>query len=361
MASNQPRWPAAKVAPADSPKVPQLTSLITAVIVVGALDLGREVLVPITLAVLLRFLVAPLVNLLRRIKLGRIPSVVLAVAIALVAMGGIGTLIGPQVAQLARELPHYQVAIEKKLERVHEVTVGRADALLGSASNLLKRVVPARQRNAANVSGLSRPADKAPMPVAVQEPPPSPFSLAQRFLSSVASPVETVGIVVVIAIFILLQREDLRDRLIRLFGSRDLHRTTTAMDEAASRLSRYFVAQFGVNLGVGLVISLVLTVIGVPGALLFGVLTALLRFVPYVGTWIGALLALTLAATGPDWSMLLWTVALFGLTDLVTSQVIEPVLYGHSTGLSPVAVIVAAIFWSWIWGPLGPLLSTNTR
>jgi predicted PurR-regulated permease PerM len=199
------------------------------------------------------------------------------------------------------------------------------------------------------------------MPVAVQEPPPSPLSLAQRFLSSVASPVEIAGIVVVIAIFILLQREDLRDRLIRLFGSRDLHRTTTAMDEAASRLSRYFVAQFGVNLGVGLVISLGLTVIGVPGALLFGVLTALLRFVPYVGTWIGALLALTLAATGPDWSMLLWTVALFGLTDLVTSQVIEPVLYGHSTGLSPIAVIVAAIFWSWIWGPLGPLLSTNTR
>ncbi|CAN7750313.1 AI-2E family transporter [Paraburkholderia hospita] len=130
------------------------------------------------------------------------------------------------------------------------------------------------------------------------------------------------------------------------------------MNEAASRLSRYFVAQFGVNLGVGLVISLGLTVIGVPGALLFGVLTALLRFLPYVGTWIGALLALTLAATGPDWSMLLWTVALFALTDLVTSQVIEPVLYGHSTGLSPVAVIVAAIFWSWIWGPLGLVLST---
>src|SRR6202008_1338071 len=120
----------------------------------------------------------------------------------------------------------------------------------------------------------------------------------------------------------------------------------------------YFVAQLGVNLGAGATIAIGLAIIGVPGALLIGVLTALLRFVPYVGTWIGALLALTLAATGPDWSMLLWTVALFGLTDLVTSQVMEPVLYGHSPGLSPVAVIVAAIFWSWIWGPLGLVLST---
>ena len=358
MASTPPRWPAAKVPPADSPNIRQLTSLITTVIVVGALDLGREVLVPITLAVLLSFLVAPLVTLLRRIRLGRVPSVVLAVAIALVAMGAIGTLIGTQVAQLVGELPHYQAAVEKKLRRTQEVTVGRADAFLDRASSLVKRTIPAGQGDTSNVSGLTRPADKAPTPVAVQDAPASPLSLAQRFISSVASPVETAGIVFVIAIFILLQREDLRDRLIRLFGSRDLHRTTTAMDEAASRLSRYFLAQFGVNLGVGVAISIGLSIIGVPGALLIGVLTALLRFVPYVGTWIGAFLALTLAATGPDWSMLLWTVALFGVTDLVTSQVIEPFLYGRSTGLSPVAVVVAAIFWSWIWGPIGLVLST---
>ncbi|WP_233888536.1 AI-2E family transporter [Paraburkholderia flagellata] len=358
MAANQPRTASAKVAPADSPNVRQLTSLITAVVVVGALDIGREVLIPITLAVLLSFLLAPLVELLRRIRLGRVPSVVIAVAIALAAMGGTGSLIGAQVAQLAGELPQYQVAIEQKIERVQEATIGRADELLGRASKLLNRGVPPREGSAARTSGLPKPFDGAPTPVAIQKSPTSSISLVPQFLSSVASPVVTAGIVLVVTIFVLLQREDLRDRLIRLFGSRDLHRTTTAMDEAASRLSRYFLAQFGVNLGVGLVVALGLVIIGVPGAVLFGVLTALLRFVPYVGTWIGALLALSLAATGPDWSMLLWTVALFGVTDLVASQVIEPVLYGHHSGLSPVAVIVAAIFWSWIWGPLGLVLST---
>lgn len=358
MASNRPNWPAIKVAPPEAPNLRQLTSLVTAVVVICALDLGREVLIPVTLAVLLSFLVAPLVDQLRRLRLGELPSVVIAVVLALAVIGGVGTLIGAQVAQLGADLPRYQAAIERKIQSVQGATVGRADDLLGSASSLFKRSVPVRKQETASDSGVAKQADKAPMPVAVQEPPPSPFALAQRFLSPVISPLETAGIVLVVAIFILLQREDLRDRLIRLFGSRDLHRATIAMDETAHRLSRYFLTQFGVNVGVGFVISIGLAVIGVPGAVLFGVLTALLRFVPYVGTWIGALLALTFAATGPGWSMLLWTVALFAATDLITGQVIEPLLYGHSTGLSPVAVIVAAIFWSWIWGPVGLVLST---
>ncbi|KAA0997460.1 AI-2E family transporter [Paraburkholderia panacisoli] len=358
MASNRPNWPATKVTSPEAPNLRQLTSLITAVVVIGALDLGREVLVPVTLAVLLSFLLAPLVDQLRRLRLGQLPSVVIAVVLALAVMGGIGTLIGAQVAQLGADLPRYQTAVEKKVQSVQGATVGRAEDLLGSASNLFKRAAPARKPETASVSGAAKQQDKAPLPVAVQEPPPSPFALAQRFLSPVISPLETAGIVFVVAIFILLQREDLRDRLIRLFGSRDLHRATIAMDEAAHRLSRYFLTQFGVNVGVGFVISIGLAIIGVPGAVLFGVLTALLRFVPYIGTWIAALLALTLAAAGPDWSMLLWTVALFAATDLITGQVIEPLLYGHSTGLSPVAVIVAAIFWSWIWGPVGLVLST---
>ncbi|MCP3712515.1 AI-2E family transporter [Paraburkholderia sp. CNPSo 3274] len=361
------------MAPAEAPNLRQLTSLITAVVVICALDLGREVLMPVTLAVLLSFLVAPMVELLERLRLGQVPSVVIAVVLALAVMGGLGTLIGAQVAQLGAGLPQYQAALEQKAQRVQQATVGRVDGLLGSGSNLMKRLAPppdaatgasgasgAGRASAASaiVSGPAKQQDRAPMPVAVQEPPASSFALARRFLAPVVSPLETAGIVLVVAIFILLQREDLRDRLIRLFGSRDLHRATTAMDEAAHRLSRYFLTQFGVNVGVGIVISTGLAIIGVPGAILFGVLTALFRFVPYVGTWIGAVLALVLAATGPDWTMLLWTIGLFGATDLITAQVIEPLLYGHSTGLSPVAVIVAAIFWSWIWGPVGLILST---
>lgn len=358
MASNRPNWPGTRVAAPEAPNLRQLSSLITSVVVICGLYLGREVLMPVTLAVLLSFLVAPLVDQLRRLRLGKLPSVLIAAVLSLAVMGGIGTLIGAQVAQLGADLPRYQAAIETKIQRVQGMTVGRVDDLLASASNFFKRATPVPKPGTTTGPGAPKQQDRLPIPVAVQEPAPTPFALAQRFLSPVISPLETAGIVLVVAIFILLQREDLRDRLIGLFGSRDLHRATIAMDEAAHRLSRYFLAQFGVNVGVGIVISIGLAIIGVPGAVLFGVLTALLRFVPYVGIWIGALLALTLAAAGPDWSMLLWTIALFAAADLITAQVVEPFLYGHSTGLSPVAVLVAAIFWSWIWGPVGLVLST---
>jgi predicted PurR-regulated permease PerM len=354
------RRPPAKVLPPEVPSIRALTSLMTGVVVICALYFGRAVMIPIILAVLLSFLLAPFVDLLRRFKFGQVPSVIVAVLLALSVLTAVGALIGAQIAQLAGDLPKYQVAVERKIEAVQKITVGRADEFLGKASHALKRLSPAREQEARkdeNDQTVS-PIDQ-PMPVEVHEPSPSPLELAQRFLSPVISPLETTGIVLVVAIFILLQREDLRDRLIRLFGSRDLHRATTAMDEAARRLSRYCLAQLGINLGVGIVVAIGLAIIGVPGALLFGVIATLLRFVPYVGTWIAALIAVVFAAAvGPGWSMLIWTIVLFGVTDVLAGQVVEPLLYGHSTGLSPFAVIVAAIFWSWIWGPIGLVLST---
>ena len=296
-----PRRPPAKVLPPDAPSVRALTSLVTGVVVICALYFGRAVMIPIILAVLLSFLLAPFVDFLRRFRFGQVPSVIVAVLVALSVLTAVGALIGAQVAQLAGDLPKYQVAVERKIESVQKVTVGRADEMLGKASRALKRLSPAREQEANKNENdqAASPIDQ-PMPVEVHEPSPSPLQLAQRFLSPVISPLETTGIVLVVAIFILLQREDLRDRLIRLFGSRDLHRATTAMDEAARRLSRYFLAQLGINVGVGIVVSIGLAIIGVPGALLFGVLTALLRFVPYVGTWIAALVAVVFAAAvGP--------------------------------------------------------------
>ncbi|BAN24719.1 putative uncharacterized protein [Caballeronia insecticola] len=332
---------------------------MTGVIIICALYFGRAVMIPIILAILLSFLLAPFVEFLRRLRFGQVPSVIVAVVIALSVLTAVGALIGAQVAQLAGDLPKYQVAVERKIDSVQRLTVGRADEFLGRASRALKRISPAREQEPKNEDNPAASPIDQPMPVEVHEPSPSPLELAQRFLSPVISPLETTGIVLVVAVFILLQREDLRDRLIRLFGSRDLHRATTAMDEAARRLSRYFLAQLGINMGVGIVISVGLAIIGVPGALLFGVMTALLRFVPYVGTWIAAIIAVVFAAAvGPGWSMLVWTLVLFGVTDVLVGQVIEPLLYGHSTGLSPFAVIVAAIFWSWIWGPVGLVLST---
>jgi predicted PurR-regulated permease PerM len=238
---------------------------------------------------------------------------------------------------------------------------------MGTAGQALQRVTEPQQQPSptpppASRSAVAPPSDAqapAAMPVVVREPVPTPFELARRFLTPAISPLETAFIVFVVTIVILLQRDDLRDRAIRLFGSRDLHRTTTVMDEAARRLSRYFVSQLGVNAGVGVVIGIGLSLIGVPSPILWGIMAALLRLVPYVGIWISAVLATALAAAvSPGWSMAIWSLALFVSVEVLVGQVVEPLLYGHSTGLSPFSVVVAAIFWSWIWGPIGLILST---
>jgi predicted PurR-regulated permease PerM len=348
-----------RVYPTGTPTLHGLASVVTGVVVVCGLYFGRAVLIPITLSVLLSFLLAPLVAALRRLRMGQLPSIFIAVFFALAIVLGAGALIGAQIVQLAADLPQYQVAIERKIETVQEKTVGRADVLLGKAAVTLQRVAPSRPAAPRSFGKASRNAPAAPLPVEVHEPALTPMQLAQRAFSPAIAPLETTFIVLVVTIFILLQREDLRDRLISLFGSRDLHRTTTAINDAASRLSRYFVAQLGLNLSVGAVLAVGLAGIGVPGALLFGVVAALLRFVPYIGIWIAALLAVCLAAAiQPQWTMAVWTLVLFVVVDLVAGQIAEPLLYGRRSGLSPLAVVVAAIFWSWLWGPVGLVLST---
>ncbi|MCI0152050.1 AI-2E family transporter [Paraburkholderia sediminicola] len=335
-----------------------LNSLASGVVVIAALYVGRGVLIPITLAVLLSFIVAPLVGLLRRLRFGRLPSVIVAVLFALSALSAVGVLIGAQVAQLAEGLPQYQRTIEHKINVVQENTLGRADTLLAMTSNALKRFTPP-SREAHRTDDPVSANGSVPLPVEVHEPTLSPIDLAQRYLSAVVSPLATAGIVLVVTIFILLERERLRDRMIRLFGSGDLHRTSTAIGEAAGRLSRYFAMQLAINAGVGAVVAIGLAIIGMPGSLLFGILTALLRFVPYVGAWIAAFMAMVMAAAvSPSWLMAVATMGLFAVTEGVASQFIEPLVYGHGNGLSPLAVIVAAIFWSWLWGPVGLVLST---
>ncbi len=183
--------------------------------------------------------------------------------------------------------------------------------------------------------------------------------MAESVIAPVASPLATTGIVFVVSIFILLQREDLRDRMIRLLGSGDIHRTTVAMNDAAHRLSRYFLAQLSINACYGCVIGIGLALIGIPSPILWGVLAMLLRFVPYIGPPMAAILPIALAAAvTPGWSKAVYTALLYIAAEGVTGQAIEPVLYGRSTGLSPFAVVVAAIFWTWIWGPIGLILST---
>ena len=356
-----------KVAPAEVPGIEGLTTVVVAVVVVGALYLAREVLVPITLAILLSFVLAPLVMLLRKPGLPRVPAVVSAVVLALSIILALGMVIGSQVAQLASDLPRYASTIEQKADAVRTYTTGQMAQL---TQQLGRNTAPAPPRAPARAPAPPRgqlpagaPASPqapppAPIPVEVHQPDPSPLTMAQRIVEPILSPLATTGIVFIVAIFILMQKEDLRDRLIRLFGSGDLHRTTVALDEAAARLSRYFLTQLALNASFGVVVTLGLLLIGVPNPVLWGIIAGLLRFVPYIGALASAAFPVALAAAvDPGWTLALETAAFFLVLEGLTGQVIEPLVYGHSTGLSPVSVVISAIFWTWLWGPVGLILS----
>jgi predicted PurR-regulated permease PerM len=350
----------AAVVPAEGPGPSALLSLAVGVVTVAALYLARDVLVPIMLAVLLSFILAPVVSLLQRLRLPRVPAVVLAVLFALGVFAGLAIVIGTQLASLGTNAPQYAGTIEHKVRMVRNSTVGRLPQMLGALGMQLDRAsgglaTPVRVTTGPRALRTAPP----PLPVEVRTPPLSPIALMREVLSPVVGPLETTAIVVIVAIFILLQREDLRDRLIRIFGATDLHRTTTAMDDAAARLSRYFLTQVAINAVFGVIIGGGLFAIGVPSPALWGVLAGLLRFLPYIGAVLAALPPLILAAAvGPEWTMSLWVVALFVVVEPLMGYVVEPLVYGRSTGLSPLAVIVSAIFWTWLWGPIGLILST---
>ncbi len=336
-------------------------AIVVAVVIVAALYFGREVLIPITIAVLLSFLLSPLVELLRRVWLGRILSVVLAVVLALALIFGVGTAIGTQVAQLATNLPQYQTTIEHKIATLRGATLGRVTGEIKSLGNRVFGAGAASPQapEPAPASAGPQAAQQKPVPVVVTQPSLSALQIGEKVVSPVLSPLATAGIILVVTIFALLQKEDLRDRAIRLFGSGDLERTTVAMTDAGRRLSRYFLTQLAINTSFGVIVGVGLYFIGVPNPVLWGVLGTLLRFIPYIGSWIAAALPIALAAAvAPGWSLVIWTAALYLVTELIMGQAVEPMVYGHSTGLSPLAVIIAAIFWTWIWGPIGLIIST---
>jgi len=361
-----------------------LATLAVGIIIVAALYLGREVLVPMALAILLSFVLGPPVLLLRRWHLNRVVAVITVVVLAFAVIVGIGALIGSQLAQLAENLPGYQSNITEKIQSLRDTTtisgaVGRAAKALSDIGNEITKpnktpdgaaapppAVPAPPREKLRRGAASQPVVSAPSPqpekvvsVEIHQPEPTPFQLIVQVVGPLLQPLATAGIVVVFVIFFLLQRQDLRDRFIRLAGARDLRRTTQALDDAARRLSRYLLIQTGINASLGVVVGTGLWLIGVPNPALWGILTMLLRFVPYVGAVIAASFPAALAiAVDPGWSMLLWVGGLFIVAEGVTGQAIEPWLYGHSTGLSGVAVVVAAAFWTLLWGPIGLLLST---
>ena len=352
--------PSIQVAPAETPGLYGLMFVAVSAIVVAGLYLGRSVLIPITLAMLLSFLLAPAVNLLRRIHLGRVLSVLLAVLLALTVIMALGGLIGTQLAALAEEVPRYALTIEQKVDTLQQFMLSRMTRFtVGLGQKPESGSATAKSQPDARMAGKPAADTQKPVQVEVHQPAMTTMELAQRIVTPVVEPLSTTAIVLIVSTFILLQREDLRDRMIRLFGSSDLHRTTLAMNDAARRLSRYLLSQLAVNTTFGVTIASGLALLAIPSPVMWGILASLLRFVPYVGTPLAAVIPLTLAAAiDPGWSVLLWTACLYLVVELIIGQAIEPRLYGHSTGLSPFAVVVAATFWLWLWGPIGLILST---
>lgn len=334
-----------------------LLALATGTVVVAALYCAQQVLIPLTLAVLLSFVLAPVVDGLERVRLWRAPAVIITVLAALGIISAAATLIGSQAAGLASDAPRYAQTIETKIgdtEAWATRTLARFTRLPGSAATSGIRPTVADQSAMATTEAAAQP-----VPVKVTNERSSPYLVIKSIVGPVLAPLETTIIVLVVSIFILMQKEDLRDRFVRLFGSVDPERTGRAMDEAGQRLSRYFLAQALVNSAFGLVIGLGTWMIGIPAPAMWGILAGLLRFVPYIGSALAAVMPVALgAAIDPGWSMAISVALLFLVAEPVTGYVVEPLLYGRSTGLTPIAVVVAAIVWTWLWGPVGLILST---
>jgi predicted PurR-regulated permease PerM len=338
---------------------PAALGVLAVAAILALLYLGRTVLVPVTLAVVLSFAIGPFVRTLRRLGWGHVSSVLGAVAatgLVVVVLTGVIVL---QALDMASNLSAYQGTFKANLQMLRTETLARLEPTWEAAQGVLDPFGGESGEGRSTPRAGAAPAPGDPVPVEIRPPRATPTVLLQRLVSVLWGPVGSAGIVVVVLIFVLLEQEALRDRFIRLAGGSDLRATTTAINDAGERLSRYLVRQFAVNACVGIVIWAALAGIGLPHATLVATLTAVLRFVPFLGVPLAATLAALLAlAAAPGWTLLLLTLAAFAVVQLITSQVVEPRLYGHATGLSPLSIVLATLFWGWLWGPMGVIIST---
>jgi predicted PurR-regulated permease PerM len=320
-----------------------LATVLVAAAIVAALYFGREVLLPMALAVLLSFVLAPLVRLLQRLYLPRFAAVTIVVLLAFGVIFGLATLMFAQVRQLAEDLPRYQSNLGEKIQTLRGATT--TSGTLEQASQVLRNLQKEldRPKSAKPTSPAAPDASAAsdrPIPVEVRQPDPGALQTLATLIAPLLRPLATTGIIIIFVVFTLLQQQELRNRLIRIAGSHDLQRTTL---DAGKRLSRLFLMQLALNAAFGLIIGIGLWAIGVPSAPLWGLLAMALRFVPYIGAIVAAIFPLIVAtAVDPGWSMMLMTAALFLVVEPLIGHVIEPMVYGHSSGLSPLAVVVSA-------------------
>jgi predicted PurR-regulated permease PerM len=334
--------------------------------IVGTLYLASELLIPLALAVLLTFLLSPLVTRMER-WIGRIAAVLVVVTLIFTGLGGAGWMLTRQLVDLATKLPEYKGNIITKMHAFQTPKGGVFSRLSETVEELKNELpggsapeatTPTREAGELGTAAPSPPPSPAPMQVVANDES-TPIELLQLIVAPLLGPLGTAALVVVLVIFMLLEREDWRSRLIRLIGQGRISATTRAMDDAAHRVSRYLLMQLVVNVTYGIPVAVGLFFIGVPNAILWGAFAIVLRFIPYVGPWIAALFPIILSlAVSESWMTPLFTIGLFVVLELVSNNVMEPWLYGKQTGVAPLALIIAAVFWTWLWGPIGLVLAT---
>jgi predicted PurR-regulated permease PerM len=329
--------------------------VVGATCVLALLYAGRDVLQPIALAGIASLIVSPLIRLLQRRGLGRWPSLLATLALAAACAASLGAILATQLASIGAELPRYQGAIRDKAEQVRALAE-RPFAHVQAGLNTFAPLAP----DTASLPPAARGDEgAAPLPADIRPPHMSASAVLSHWLALAWGPLGEAGMVLVLLLFILLEQESLLDRLVRLAGQGETGRAIGALADATRGVSRFFFCQFLVNSAFGTAVTGALWMAGIPHALLWGVLSAMLRFIPYIGALgAGAAISVFAAAVDPGWGLSLYCAALFVVLELLVANLIEPTLYGHSTGLSPLAVVISALFWSSLWGPVGLLVST---
>ncbi|MFT3987144.1 AI-2E family transporter [Aestuariivirga sp.] len=332
-----------------------MVGLVVFLAICVILYFGREIIIPVVLAVLLSLLLAPGVRALQRWSIPKSLAISMVVGLTLVLLLAGAAMIATALTRLAADLPQYETNLREKAKTLRVFTSG--GGTMEKAANVLKDL----QIELADKPAVATPqsAEQKPILVEMRDSSFGPLEPIISVLGILAFPVAQLGIVIIMVFFILFNREDLRNRFLRLAGTSDIHRTTIAIDEAVRRLSKLFTTQLMINVLTGAFIGTALTLIGVPGGILWGALTAVLRFVPYIGTLMSSVVPLIIAAAvGDGWTLAIATIAVVLTTELIVGQVLEPLFFGKSSGLSPVAVVAAATFWTALWGPIGLVLAT---
>ena len=332
------------------------TTLLGAAVALGMLYFGREILAPLAVAGIASLIILPLVRKLDALGLNRAGAAIVSVLLVGSCLVALAVVLAFQLVSVTSDLPQYREAIQDKVESVRAMTERPFARLEAELSAVIPQPVPETTRSGKKAGHA---AAVAPAPAAEADTRMSVRGAIKRLFALAWGPIGQAGIVLVLLVFILLEQESLRERLIRLAGLTEMSRTMQALGDAAEGVSRFFFSQFLVNLGFGLIMGAVLAAGGVPHAVLWGTLAGVLRFVPYLGALAsGVMIAIFIAAIDPGWWLALSFLAFYGCLEVIVANFIEPRIYGHSSGLSPLAVIVSALFWGTLWGPIGLLLST---